>query len=403
MIKLPEWKKNLAVMWFAQLAGMGAITGVMSFLPLYVPQLGITKLEEVEFWSGILMGVSSLFAALAGPHWGALADRKGRKPMVERVMLAFAIVMGLMALVTNVYQLLVLRIIQGIFGGFTAAALALVTSITPEEELGFTMGVFQTAMIAGSAFGPMFGGFVADHFGYRSAFVAFSLLCLASLTTIHFFVSERFVPVRQEAKPSVRGQVLQVLAIPGLKGMLFVQFLVQFAVQVIAPVLPLYVKTLAPNITYVASVCGAIISAAGLTSALASAVVGTLSKRIAHHTILFVGASLAALSFAGQALAPSVLTLGVLRGVSGLFIGSMLPSVNALISLLIPPAKRGVAFGVTTAASQMGNVLGPVTGGAIALSLTIPAVFWLTAGLFAVVAVWVALRVRDPRRAPLGH
>ncbi|WP_198003876.1 MFS transporter [Thermosinus carboxydivorans] len=103
------------------------------------------------------------------------------------------------------------------------------------------------------------------------------------------------------------------------------------------------------------------------------------------------------MSFAGQALAGSVLTLGVLRGVSGLFIGAMLPSVNALISLLIPSAKRGVAFGVTTAASQMGNVLGPVIGGAIALSLSIPAVFWLTASLFAIVAVWVAWRVRDPR------
>lgn len=153
MLKLPEWKRNLAVMWFAQLIGMGAITGVVSFLPLYIPHLGVSSLEETEMWSGILMGVASFFAAIANPYWGSIADQNGRKPMVERVMLMFGTVMICMSFVTNVYQLLALRIVQGIFGGFTASALALVASVTPDEEIGFTMGIFQTAMIAGSAVG----------------------------------------------------------------------------------------------------------------------------------------------------------------------------------------------------------------------------------------------------------
>lgn len=396
MPSLPEWKKNIAVMWFAQLAGMGAITGVMAFLPLYIRELGVTSVAEIGVWSGILMGVASLAAAVAGPQWGALADRHGRKPMVERVMLAFFIVMVCMGFVTSVYQLLGLRIVQGIFGGFTAAALALITSITPPEHVTAALGFFQTAMIAGSAFGPLFGGVVSDHFGYRQAFVAFGLLCLVSLVIIRFSVTERFVPAPPATRQSVFREIRDILAVPGLGVVLAVQFLIQFATMIIAPVLPLYVQVLAPDITYIASACGFIIASAGLTSALASAVMGKVSKRYNNYAILTTAAALAALFFAAQALAGNVVLFGALRGISGLFMGAMLPTVNALTFFLIPADKLGVAYGITTGASQMGIVLGPLTGGAIALYFGIPAVFWLSALLFAVVAICTAVAGKMP-------
>ncbi|MDR3591135.1 MAG: MFS transporter [Negativicutes bacterium] len=395
-MNIPEWKKNLAVMWFAQLIGMGAITGVMAFLPLYIPSLGVNTVEETEVWAGVLMGVASLAAALAGPHWGAVADRHGRKPMVERVMGVFFVIMVAMGFVTDVYQLLVLRILQGIFGGFTAAALALVTSITPPREIGFTLGIYQTAMIAGGAFGPMFGGLVSDHFGYRQAFIAFGLLCLLSLVIIRFAVTERFVPVARTEKKPLLQEIRGIITVPGLGIILIVQFLIQFSIMNIAPVLPLYIQHLAPDLVYIASTCGAIIAVAGLTSALASAGMGQLSKRFDHRRILLVSAACSAVFFAAQAAASDVLILGIMRGLSGFFLGAMLPTINAVIFLLIPAEKRGVAYGITTGAMQMGNVFGPLTGGTLALYFGIPAVFWVTAGLFAAMAVWVLLYVRNP-------
>lgn len=395
-MRLPEWKKNLAAMWFAQLSGMGAITGVLAFLPLYVPQLGINTIEETSLWSGILLSSASLFAALSGPHWGAYADRSGRKLMVQRAMASSGLLMIVMAFAVNVYQMLALRIFQGIFGGFTAAALALVTSMAPPEEIGFTMGVYQTAMIAGSTFGPFFGGLIADHFGYRQAFMAFGTMCLISLVIIQLLVTEHFTPVQQAAKPSVVSQSKEVLAIPGLRSMLFIQFLIQFAIQAIAPILPLFVKHLAPDSTYIASTCGTIIAAAGLTSAMASASMGPITHRYSHKTILSAAGGLSALSFGAQALANSVYMLGITRGISGFFMGAMLPSVNSIIFLLIPPEKRGVAFGVSSSAALMGNVVGPMAGGILALYFGTPSVFWLTAALFVLVSAWAAMYVHVP-------
>lgn len=383
-------------MWLAQFIGMGAITGVIAFIPLYIPQLGITRLEDIEIWSGVLMGVAPLFAGLASPYWGSVADRKGRKPLVERVMLMFGFVMISMAFVSSIYQLLALRIVQGIFGGFTAAALALVASVAPKNELGFAMGIFQTAMIAGGAAGPMFGGLVADSLGYRQAFAAFGLLCFISLIIIHFAVNEQFTAAPKAAKPSIGGEIKDILAIPGLKSMLVVQFLIQFSIQIIAPVMPLYVQALVSDTTYLASISGTIIAIAGVTSAIAAAGAGRLMRRYRNRDILVAAAAVGAFFFAWQALAASVWSFAALRGLSGFCLGAMLPTSNTIISLLIPRAKQGVAYGVTTGAVQLGNVLGPLSGGVIALALGIPSVFWITALLFAIVAVWVSTRVKAP-------
>ncbi len=102
---IAEWKKNFAIMWSTQFIGMSAITGMISFLPLYVTVLGVSDANEVAMWSGILMGSASFCAALSNPYWGAMADRKGRKPMVEKVLFMYGIIVISMGYFYNVYHL----------------------------------------------------------------------------------------------------------------------------------------------------------------------------------------------------------------------------------------------------------------------------------------------------------
>lgn len=399
MPRFPLWKKNLAVMWFAEVMGMAAITGVISFLPLYITHLGVEDLAEVEVWAGVLMAVTSLGSGLSGPYWGALGDRKGRKPIVERVMLFFSLVMIAMAFVTDVYQLLVLRTVQGIFGGFVASSMALVTSLAPAEEIGYTMGILQTAMVLGGACGPLFGGLLADWFGYRVPFLVFGGLCLISMATIHILVKENFQLAPQTGKQSIHRDIRSIITIPGISSMMLVLFLIQFAIQVVTPIMPLYIKTMVADSVYVATMAGAVVAAAGLTSAVSSASMGRLGRRFSQRHILMVAAALSAVFFVFQALAPDVLSLGVFRALSGFCLGAMIPGANTIIALLIPPERRGVAYGVSRSAALMGNVMGPLTGSMIAIYFGLPTVFWFTAVLFLATAVWVAWQVHIPREA----
>ena len=392
---IADWKKNLAIMWSTQFIGMSAITGVISFLPLYVTVLGISDVNEVAMWSGLLMGAASFCAALSNPYWGAMADRKGRKPMVEKILFLYGLIMLTMAYVSNVYQLLALRIFQGLCGGFVASATALVVSMAPPEEISFTVGIFQTSIILGGATGPMIGGFIADYFGYRTPFVVFGVLCLLALIVIRFAVKETFKPVIKSEKTSLKKTMQYIWSLSDLRLMLLVQFLIQFAIQSIGPILPLYIQTLISDSSSLASISGTIIAIGGVTSAIASASMGLVAKRFSHKQILITASLLGAISFIGQLAANDIVVFAILRALNGLCIGAMIPSSNTIISYLIPESKRGAAYGITSSAGLMGNVLGPVCAGFLSLFFGMASIFWITSIFFVVVSALLFVHAKE--------
>ena len=376
------WKNPFAVMWLAQFIGMSAITGVVSFLPLYITQLGVQGESSLGLWAGLLMGTTSFCAALSNPYWGTLADRRGRKQMVERVLLVFGCIMMSMALVTSTWQLLLLRIFQGLCGGFMASATALGISLTPKNKIPFVVGMFQTALIVGGAAGPMLGGIIADSFGYRLPFVVFGCLCLLTLLVIHFSVQEHFTPIPKNAANSVRATLRYLWGMGEMRTMLLILFLAQFAMQSIGPILPIYIQGMVQGTDSLASISGTIIAIGGIASALASASMGFVCRFISHKRILLIAALLCSISFMGQLAADNVVALGILRALNGFCIGMMIPSANTIVTYLIPEEKRGAAYGVTNGSTLMGNVLGPLSAGFLSMFCGLTGIFYLTAGLF---------------------
>ena len=128
---MEDWKRNLYVIWVAELVAIAGFSFVFPFQPYYVQELGVTDLKQVEFWSGLLFAAQAIPMAIFAPIWGSLSDRYGRKLMVERAMFGGAVVLAAMGLVQNVQQLVILRVIQGALTGTVAAATSLVASSTP--------------------------------------------------------------------------------------------------------------------------------------------------------------------------------------------------------------------------------------------------------------------------------
>ena len=390
-----NWRKNLAILWSAQFIGMSAITGLTSFLPLYVAHLGIADAAEAAMWAGVLIGAASFCAALSNPFWGAMADRKGRKPMVEKVLLMFGIIMIAMAFATNVYQLFILRILQGLCGGFVAASTALAVSLSPKEQIAFTIGIFQTSLIVGGAVGPMVGGLIADHFGYRQPFFAFGLFCFLSLLLIRFSIVETFVPVVKSERPSLKAVFTYIWSMADLRIMMLIQCLTQFAIQSIGPILPLYIRSMVVDDSNIASISGTIIAIGGIASAIASGSMGFLINRYSHKQIMLTASLLGSISFLGQIAANDIVTLGIMRFLNGLCIGAMIPSSNTIITYLIPETKRGAAFGITSTFALMGNVSGPITAGFLTIAYGFQSIFWVTAVFFLLIAFLLSTRIKD--------
>jgi len=191
---MEKWKKNLYVVFFAEMIAITGMAFVVPFLPFYVKELGITDANLVAQWSGWLMGAPALVMVIVSPLWGFLADRVGRKPMVERALFGSSIVIFLMSWAGNIYQLLFLRLLQGLLTGTIAACTALISTSSPSKKMGFSLGLLQTGVFLGFFLGPLLGGISADIFGFRNSFRITSALLFISGWLIFFLVEEKFTP-----------------------------------------------------------------------------------------------------------------------------------------------------------------------------------------------------------------
>jgi DHA1 family multidrug resistance protein-like MFS transporter len=109
-------------MFFAQMMTAVGFSSIFPFLPLCVESLGSSTDLSVEFLAGLVYSAQAFTMMLASPIWGGLADRYGRKIMVERAMLGGAVILLLMAHVQTAEQLVALRAVQGFITGTLADA-----------------------------------------------------------------------------------------------------------------------------------------------------------------------------------------------------------------------------------------------------------------------------------------
>ncbi|MGV7591686.1 MFS transporter, partial [Mycobacterium kansasii] len=85
----------------------------------------------------------------------------------------------------NVEVLLVARVIQGIgMGGLTALVVAIIGSIVPPRERGRYSGYMGAVMGVSMAGGPILGGVITDHIGWRWCFYVSVPLAVAALILI---------------------------------------------------------------------------------------------------------------------------------------------------------------------------------------------------------------------------
>src|SRR5690554_1559065 len=87
----PHWRRTLWAVWFAQLLAAVGFSFVMPFLPFFVRDLGVADDRMVGAWSGVAMFAAGLSLTIFQPIWGSLADRYGRKLMLQRAMFGGAI------------------------------------------------------------------------------------------------------------------------------------------------------------------------------------------------------------------------------------------------------------------------------------------------------------------------
>jgi DHA1 family multidrug resistance protein-like MFS transporter len=394
-----DWRRNLYAIWVAELLAIVGFSLRTPWLPYYLQDLGANSDDAAALWSGLINAGGAGVMAITAPLWGALADRRGRRPMLIRAMFAATCTVGLMGLATAPWQLLGLRFIEGAFTGTVTAATALVAATTPKDRLGYSLGLIQMAIFSGSSLGPLFGGVLAGQIGYRATFLVAASMLFAGGLIVTFVVRENFSPVNRPI-PTERGfkalRSSNAWMFTGVMGtMILMLFAARFASSAVQPIIPIFIEQLSNggklfNFS-AATTSGLTLGALGLTSAISSIFLGRLGDRRGHRPILIACAFGAGLLYLPMGMANAAWQLLVLQALFGVAAGGLVPAANAIVAHRTPVEQRGVIYGVTAAAASIGGFFGPLVGAGVAAAIGFGAAFVIT-GVFLLVATVLVFR-----------
>ena len=373
-----HWRKNLFAVTAATFIGFTGFTLVMPFLPLYFQQLGVTDVGDIALWSGLSLGVTPAITALVAPLWGRLADRVGRKIMIERSLVSFVIVMAAMAFVTKAWHVFALRALQGLFAGYGALALTMAADVAPRDRMAFAIGTVQTAQRIGPAVGPVIGGLVAQLVGLRQAFFVTASFYVVALVLVFFMYDEHGLVTRHEHQTKRTGRVTfrSVLAFENFILLIGVVFSFTFVDRSLGPVLPLYIAELGTGVDRVPIVSGILFSIAAGTGAIGNHLCRALLARASARAVIAGAAFAAALGTLTYVLAGSTAVLMLGTPLLGLGIGAASTAAYTAAGAVIPPEVRGGGFGLLSTGSLLGLALSPVICGLLG-TLSLRAVFVL--------------------------
>ncbi|MSP00621.1 MAG: MFS transporter [Acetobacteraceae bacterium] len=393
----PGWRRTLWAMVGIQFLMTGSFSFLSPIMPLMLPDLGVTTVEGVDIWSGVITGSTSFVAAFASPVWGRIADRHGRKLSLLRSSGAIVVFTAVMGLSTNVWQFFAARAVMGMFAGFSTSAISLVASQVPERRLGYALGLLSSGQMVGSLVGPVLGGILADLTGsYRTPFYITSAVTFAGLILVWFIVHEDFVPPKEGTKSRSLMSGLHLLTGPaGLMALFFVLLMAQLSVRTVQPVVTIFVQELIGSPPQIATLAGIAFSITGLANLMSSPFLGNRSDIVGYRRVLLICLLGATLTSLPQIFVDNYWLFVAERFGVGLFIGGILPTANALIGRSVARENRGTVYGMTASASFLGNSIGPVMGGLIAAGLGIRYVFAVTVVLLLANLIWVYVKVPE--------
>lgn len=392
-----SWQRNLKVLWFGTfMAGIG-FSEVMPFLSLYVDSMGTFNRGQLSLYSGLAFAASYFVTALASPLWGKMADRTGRRLMLNRASLGMAIVFILMGLAMNVWQLIALRLLQGVFSGYISNANALIATQVPKRRSGQALGMLVTGNVSGALFGPLLGGTLASLFSYRMTFFITGFLFILVFLVTAIFVKEDFHPTAKTKMLNTKGVIGELTNAKLVFWMFTTTMIIQAANNSIVPILSLYVRQIMNNSPTTTFYSGIVAAVPGIATLFAAPLLGRIGDRIGTDRILIIGFILAIAVYIPMAFVTNVWQLIALRFVIGVANASMLPAVQTILAKNTPPQVTGRVFSWNQSFQAMGNVAGPMIGSFVSSAFDYAGVFISTA-LLVVINLTLVYHSTQPMR-----
>lgn len=334
-------------------------------LPLFVKELGGS-----DQLIGIIVGIFTFSALLFRPYAGHALETKGRRFVYMLGLAVFVLSIGAFAVVTSIFFLLVVRIVQGVGWGFsTTASGTIATDLIPPKRLGEGMGYFGLSGNLALALGPTLGLALVGIISFKSLF-----LIIAATGVISLLLASKIRYKKVEASPykstTVKFDIFEKTAIkPSV-----LLFFITVTFGGIASFLPLYAtqKGIAGIELYF------------LVYAVFLLVSRTFAGRIYDqkgHTYVFPpGAVLIFIAMILLAWLPNTTVMLIAAGLYGLGFGSVQPALQAWAMESATENRKGMANATFFSFFDLGVGIGAITFGQLAYMYGYSVIYIASAG-----------------------
>lgn len=337
---------------FVNLVGFGII---IPLLPFYAETFGASPLTI-----GLLFAVFSACQLLAAPALGDLSDRYGRRPVLIFSLLGTVVSFVMMAMAHSIAMLFAARIVDGLSGGNISTARAYVADVTEPKDRARAYGLIGAAFGLGFIMGPALSGVLAAYSYTAPIWAAAAITMVATLMawfwlpeTVHRAAAGTGMPFRNLA---------EMLRRPGLRRMLWIDFVYWFAFAIFQTTFALFV---ARRFGFDVSQTGYFFAAFGILGAVVQgALIRPVVHRLGDKPTFILGLVCAAVGLVGATLAHTVVWFTVALLPLALGIGFGHPTVSALVSRAGRGDEQGRVQGAAGAMESLGRALGPVWGNA---------------------------------------
>jgi MFS family permease len=353
-----EQFKRLSVLIAVNAVDMLGFAMVLPILPFYAKDLGASPLMI-----GLIISSFSIAQLLSAPFWGRVSDRYGRRPALLIGLAGSVAAFLVFAFASNLWALLLSRVVQGAGGGTTGVAQAYVTDTVKSSDRAKALGWLSAATSAGIAIGPIISSFSA-RFGAQYPGLIAAAICLVNL-----FFAWRWLPeTRGEAvraaapvnkKPVWQG-ALDVVRHPGapVSRMVWIYGVGMLAFSFLTAILPIWLdaemgvtkETIGWVFAYIA----------GLSFLIRVVALGPIVKKFGELGTIRLGCLSLIVGFAAYPFQHTWWTLGPTMALVPLGAALIFPSTTALMSRFSPKASVGETMGVAQTFAGIARVIAPV-------------------------------------------
>lgn len=356
-----SWIKLLALFTLGTFIEAMLYGHLNAFTPLYLPKLGIAP-EDITRWTGLITSISGIPGLIFLPFWGALADKFSRKPVIIRSFVVHVFVATSVILAGNVWLFLLGRALSGLALGNSGLMMTTLAERSPESRRGFVFAIMNTATPIGVFAGPLIGGFIMDHWGFRTLITMDAVVLVLLVIGMALAYSDTFKPADDRPILKMAAESIRIVTeSPSLRSLFPALFMLFAGWMLALTYVPIAISKLytGPNL---ASTVGIILGAGGLVSIILGPLLGSLADRYGQWRVLFIGATIQTFLWPILAIVPGLTSFGLAYAiVNGL--GSGLFAISfAVLASSTTSSVRGRVMSFAFLPVNIGVFLGPLIG-----------------------------------------